>query len=99
MKATYGRNGVPQLDDLDRLFRVLGPDPERAVVAPTDEQAPPLATPLHIDRVDNAPVAPEPAVDLARLEVEQEQRVVGAAGDQARVGRERDRRRGAFWQS
>lgn len=97
--GTYGGDGVAQLNDLDGLLRVLRPDPHRPIVAPTREQAPSFSTPLHINGIDDGAVAAEPAEDLARLEVEEEEGVVGAGGDEGRVGGVGDRCGGSFRQS
>lgn len=98
LKKTHRRNGVPKLDHLELFFRILTPHSHRPVIARTRDQAPPGPSPLHIDRVDDALVPPEPPEDFSRLEPKQEDGVVAAAGDERCRRRVGDRRRGPLAQ-
>ena len=93
---THRSDGETQLDHLDLLLGVLAPHPHRPVVARARDQALRRPTPLPVDAVDHARVPLEPPQDLARLEVKEEDGVVGAAGDEGRRRAERDRGRDAL---
>lgn len=95
-RNAYRRDRISQLDDFELLLGVLAPHSHRPVVARTRDQPPPGASPLHIDTVDDPLVPTEPPEDLARLEVEQEEGVVAAAGDELCRRGVRDRGRDAL---